>query len=999
VRPTIARWIGDADAAQYLERFGSGQEDLVFAYIRERADDYYVALVGELFDRVRRGYTARSHWAVLGNALAQFSESVRAGSLGNVGVSANEALLMAAAAFYSGGYPASAYITIRQGTTYDVSKAHLSCFDLLARPVALRSELMAYMVRALEVGDLEGIDAAVNGVEQEARTALELGPEEWLPARLLEQLAKRFRGTNVRAVLPDGSAEFWTPLVSSLLQRTPPVWDFFPSQIEAVEKGLLTRNESFALQMPTGAGKTTLCETLLFWHLQRHPEEVAVLLVPYRSLASELRFTLVKEFNRLGISARCAYGGTVPSGDEVRLLDDTRLLVATPESLSGLLSADPAFFNRISLAVCDEGHLLDGGGRGIGLELLLARMASREVGAPRFVFISAIVPNVEEINLWLGGTADTVVRSDYRPALAEFAVLRSEGQGAGSPVSLQMHPHEPIPIQHSIPGFLQRDDFQFRSVETGRLRTFPFSSIKTRAVAAARKALPLGAVAIFAANKRGDQGAVGLAEELLNQLRNPLPLAEPIQFSNAERLMRVHEYVAREYGAAWVGARSISAGAVLHHGDIPQETREVFESSLRSGDARLAICTNTLAEGVNLPIRTLVLYSVKRRKSDGRTVNLLLRDIKNLVGRAGRAGTTTKGLVICANPDQWNLVEPVALQRSGERVAGSLQKLVRELSMSLAFSGVPLANATLEADPQYHTLIDGIDSTLVDLATEELGLDELVAVSTRLAEQTFAYQQLDARPREVLQRVFGIRARHIHGLAAAGRLSWIRETGSRARILNAVETRLLPAMPDWGAVDGPLSPALLHSLVDWAWEQAEVQEAVREAYRLDNGPIPEATRESFARLVTAWISGRRFLEIADAAGLQLDQTLAVHAKAVTFALQTAIEQGTALLAKLLNEQGTEPASSVMRFPEHLRFGVPTTAACTLITAGLRHRLAAVVLGDEEAVRAIEWAGAIGVVAAARGLIRADEARYRDRFGSLVYDNTSADLDAAVRSPG
>ena len=136
------------------------------------------------------------------------------------------------------------------------------------------------------------------------------------------------------------------------------------------------------------------------------------------------------------LSARCAYGGTVRTRDEVRELDDTRALIATPEALSGLRSADPDFFSRISRAICDEGHLLDGEARGVGSELLLARMRARESGPPKFVFISAIVPNIEEINAWLGGTDETVVRSEYRPALAEFAVLDVNGSGASTTVDV-----------------------------------------------------------------------------------------------------------------------------------------------------------------------------------------------------------------------------------------------------------------------------------------------------------------------------------------------------------------------------------------------------------------------------------------------------------------------------------------------------------------------------------------------------------------------------------
>jgi len=106
--------------------------------------------------------------------------------------------------------------------------------------------------------------------------------------------------------------------------------------------------------------------------------------------------------------------------------------------------------------------------------------------------------------------------------------------------------------------------------------------IKTQAVATARKALAMGSVAVFAANKRGNQGCVGLAEELLSQLALPLTPPIPLQFvGDTASLQAAHEYLLLEYGADWVGTRALEAGAVLHHGDIPQETREVVETLLR----------------------------------------------------------------------------------------------------------------------------------------------------------------------------------------------------------------------------------------------------------------------------------------------------------------------------------------------------------------------------------------------------------------------------------
>ena len=121
------------------------------------------------------------------------------------------------------------------------------------------------------------------------------------------------------------------------------------------------------------------------------------------------------------------------------------------------------------------------------------------------MFVSAIVPNIEEINAWLGGSDQSVVRSTFRPAEAEYAVLQPSGTGRATHVGLQMQAVDSTLQPHTLPDFLQGADFRFTKRETGRLNTYPFSSVKTQAIAAARKSLALGTVAVFSATKTGDQ--------------------------------------------------------------------------------------------------------------------------------------------------------------------------------------------------------------------------------------------------------------------------------------------------------------------------------------------------------------------------------------------------------------------------------------------------------------------------------------------------------------
>jgi helicase len=992
MNPSLLSWIGDADALRHMNRFSVRELPLALAYQHARKDDLYIALVGELFDCMRNGTTS-ANWATLGNALAHYGAIDRAVELRKAGISQAEATLFSAAAFYFGGFSASAYVTIKSLTRPLSGDGERACYDLLAKPKEIVSPLIRDLQSALIHGDLARIAEIEAQVSASARKALTVGPDEWIPLRLLQSLLRRFSATHLRAILPEGSSAFWTPLVSSLVARGS--WDFFPSQIEAIQRGLLLRSDTFSLQMPTGAGKTALCETLLFYHLSAHPETAAVLLVPYRSLASELRGSLVRHLNEMRISARCAYGGTVPSGDEVRAFDETRALIATPETLSGILSANTDFAKRISLVICDEGHLLDAASRGVGLELLLARMKIREIGVQRYVFVSAIVPNIEEINSWLGGAQDSVVRSDYRPAVAEFSVLRSIGQGASAAFDLEMHPHEAAPLRYRIERFLRREDFRGINPVNGKPKNYPFSSFKTRAVASARKALSMGTAVVFAANKRGTQGAIGLAEELLLQIERALPLPIPIQFADSAAVGLVVEYLENEYGTTWVGTRALKAGAVLHHGDIPQETREVLERLLRNSQISLAICTSTLAEGVNLPIRTLVLYSVERVGAEGLRENLLTRDIKNLVGRAGRAGSTTKGLVICANEGQWHLVAAVAQRAAGERVVGALLTLIDRVRRALVAANTTATNDLLEQFPAVYSLVDGIDATLVELAAVEIGEAELIRLATELADQTFASRQASEASKQLLRDVFTLRAQRVLALKAKGRLEWVRETGTRVRIVDIVEAGLLPMRPTWDDVVDPIDPSLVTPILEWAWSQRELQQTIRAAYRVAVDFDLTTLKEEFFITVNLWLSGANFIQIADGAKRTIDDLLGIHSQVFTFALQTIVEQAIALLEKVLESQGGKISSVVLQFPEHLRFGVPFASGCTLAAGGVTHRRAFVEIGKVLGPNIVKVDDRAQVFHFAQQSLETHRDQWRARLGTLVYQRTMKDLSSVT----
>jgi hypothetical protein len=360
---------------------------------------------------------------------------------------------------------------------------------------------------------------------------------------------------------------------------------------------------------------------------------------------------------------------------------------------------------------------------------------------------------------------------------------------------------------------------------------------------------------------------------------------------------------------------------------------------------------------------------------------MLARDIRNLVGRAGRAGATTKGLVICANEAQWRLVLPVAMGTEGEAVRGALRTLLERVVNALAVRPRNLTNELLEATPGLHSLVDGIDATLLDLATEEIGEQELLRVAEELA--TLASSRL------LLRQVFQLRTQRVLGIRAAGRLTWMKETGSRVRLLDAVEVGLVPGLASWTNIRTPTDPSLVRALFDWAWTQPELQRAIRDAYRLEASAATDHLRETLLAIVVLWVEGQRPVVIGERTGMPMDDLLGVHARVVGFVLQTLVEQAIPLLKNLLIAQGIELPPAVEQFPNHLRFGVPTSAARILASRGLRHRSAAIELGammDGWAFNSDELIS----LPLVEQILLGDEARWRTALGDLVFERTLED---------
>jgi helicase len=205
--------------------FKASQITIDNAHINNRLGDYYLALVGELFARLRSDDSDAVSWARLGNALSQFgNDPLLKGALEN-GISRQQALLYAATAYYCGGFPASAYLTIGGLHSKPLDSEYArACYDLLARPQEATSTTVSALRSAVRSGNSFALVQIQQSIAADEAAALTIGPQEWIQARLLHKLVDRFLIANLRSALPGGDHSFWTPLVESFVSRTPSTW-------------------------------------------------------------------------------------------------------------------------------------------------------------------------------------------------------------------------------------------------------------------------------------------------------------------------------------------------------------------------------------------------------------------------------------------------------------------------------------------------------------------------------------------------------------------------------------------------------------------------------------------------------------------------------------------------------------------------------------------------------------------------------------------------------
>ena len=483
----------------------------------------------------------------------------------------------------------------------------------------------------------------------------EMLTEHWLASRLLNCVGRMEQRSSWRVL----QRQHFSPEYISILTRFPwnSVHELWDSQIEALEgvdlqdgnKGnILSDNIKRALvTMPTSAGKTLIAEMLIVRALERYPDAKCIYVAPSRALVDEVESKLHYRLRFLGYKVASVVGSFEISEFEEAYLAKINVAILTPEKLDYLFRKRDPFVSNVSLIIFDESHKVGEGERGWLLETLITWLLLKpNIVNTKMVFMSAVLASSQhtDIRLWLGqGNVSPVLSSNWSPTRQLLGILHY----------VKPNPVWRRPIEEDDSGNRYYWDqiacltFKYRMGSAQR---------QIDGLYGLRFAVDQNFKRVFRETENRYERCLRLVQ-LLGTESSILVYfqekADLIRFCNGEmlsrflplvtdsRLQKLIDYINTRLGPDFPLVRSLPYGVAFHHGDLPPDVRGEIESAYRSRAIRVLVCTTTLAEGVNLPVKFFILGYPQTYYRN----RLSVRDFKNIIGRAGRALVDTEGAV------------------------------------------------------------------------------------------------------------------------------------------------------------------------------------------------------------------------------------------------------------------------------------------------------------------------------------------------------------------
>ncbi len=353
-----------------------------------------------------------------------------------------------------------------------------------------------------------------------------------------------------------------------------------PVQREAIEKGLLEES-NLVVSAPTASGKTLIAEIALVKTVFN--KGIGVYLAPLRALANE-KYEEFKELEALGLKIGISTGDY---DEPAEYLGEYDIIIATYERFDSIQRLKPSWLENTRLIVIDELHNISDPERGPIIEVIAARALKHGV---RVVGLSATIGNPENLAKWLNAN---LVASNWRPVkLVEGVYDKSRSQ-----ILFQDKRVEEVD---------EKEEDDVLNLVLHNLE----KNIQTL---------------VFIHNRRKVEEYAKIVSTYTSRLGN----------SEIREILGKLDEAPTKYERDLLG-ELLTRGVGFHHAGLSHISRRVVEEAFRKRLISVLFATPTLAAGVNLPARR-VLVSIKRYDSSkGRKVNISISEYKQMAGRAGR---------------------------------------------------------------------------------------------------------------------------------------------------------------------------------------------------------------------------------------------------------------------------------------------------------------------------------------------------------------------------
>lgn len=383
------------------------------------------------------------------------------------------------------------------------------------------------------------------------------------------------------------------------------ILELFPPQEDCLNAGVLDGN-NIVLASPTASGKTLIAELCALKHVLDNNGKV-IYLSPLRALASEKfeefkKYTSIKKVDGTKISVGISTGDFDSAANWLERYD---IIVTTNEKADSLLRHRAKWMDNISAVIADEVHLLNEAERGPTLEIVIARLLQVNPSI-QILALSATINNVDEIAGWLN--AKYIVTS-WRPIdLKEGVILQDEIQYKDGG-SRKIGQDTRLTIINLV----------LDTIRNGG-QALIFSSTRKNAAAAAKNvAIHMNKVLV---PKRGSKIVKQSLEE---QTRVTLEKEAKKILEAGERTQLSEEL-----------ANLVRSATAYHHAGLTGAHRKIIEDAFKERKIKVLTATPTLAWGVNLPARTVIIQDYRRFEAGLGNYPISVLDYKQMAGRAGR---------------------------------------------------------------------------------------------------------------------------------------------------------------------------------------------------------------------------------------------------------------------------------------------------------------------------------------------------------------------------